>query len=43
PIRVQQLGFPTQPGAEPPTIADYTYLTLKTNLGLKDQDFAIGR
>lgn len=43
PVRVQQLGFPARPGAEPPVIADYTYLSLKTNLGLTDRDFTLSR
>ncbi|MGE0374802.1 MAG: DUF1571 domain-containing protein, partial [Planctomycetaceae bacterium] len=43
PVRVQQLGFPPRSGAEPPVLADYTYLSLKTNLGLTDKDFALGR
>jgi len=43
PIRVQQLGFPRRPGGEAPVIADYTYLSLKTNLGLTDKDFSLGK
>lgn len=39
PIRVQQYGFPKHPGGEPPLIEEYTYLNLKTNVGLKDLDF----
>ncbi len=42
PIRVQQLGFPKRPGGEAPVVADYTYLSLKTNLGLSDRDFSLG-
>jgi hypothetical protein len=43
PIRVQQLGFPAQPGGKPPLVADYAYLGLRTNLGLTDRDFALGQ
>ena len=43
PIRIQQFGFPTKPGSEPPLIGDYAYLNLKTNIGLTDRDFSLGR
>ncbi|MCA9075968.1 MAG: DUF1571 domain-containing protein [Planctomycetaceae bacterium] len=42
PIRVQHLGFPKGDGAKEPIIADYAYLSMKTNIGLTDRDFAIG-
>ncbi len=42
PIRVQHLGFPAREGATEPIIADYAYLSLKTNIGLNDKHFTIG-
>ncbi len=39
PIRVQQLGFPTEKGGEPPIIEDYTYTQIRTNVGLRNIDF----
>lgn len=42
PIRVQHLGFPRGNGSKEPIIADYAYLSMKTNIGLTDKDFAIG-
>lgn len=39
PIRVENYGFPAQPGAKPPLIEEYTYSELKTNVGLTDIDF----
>ncbi len=42
PIRVQHLGFPPRADATEPIIADYAYLSMKTNIGLTDKDFTIG-
>lgn len=39
PVRVEQLDFPAQAGAEPVIVEQYTYLNLKTNVGLTDADF----
>lgn len=39
PVRVEQHGFPKQPGAKPPVLEEYTYQNLKVNVGLKDVDF----
>lgn len=43
PIRVQQLGFPTQPGGKLPLISDYAYLGLQANRGFTDRHFALGQ
>jgi hypothetical protein len=43
PIRVQQLGFPAQPGGKPTLVADYAYFGLQTNLGFTDRDFNLGQ
>jgi hypothetical protein len=40
PIRVENWGFPAQPGAKPALIEEYTYSELKTNVGLTDVDFS---
>lgn len=39
PIRVTQHGWPAQPGQKPPVVEEYTYLNLKTNVGLNERDF----
>lgn len=39
PIRVEQYGFPSRPGAQPPLMEEYTYSNIQTNLGLTDLDF----
>lgn len=41
PVRVEQYGFPTRPGAKPMLIEEYTYANLKANVGLTDRDFDI--
>ena len=40
PVRVEQFGFPTGTGVRPPMIEQYTYMDLKTNIGLRDIDFS---
>lgn len=40
PVRVENWGFPAQPGAKPALIEEYTYSELKTNVGLTDLDFS---
>lgn len=39
PIRIEHFGFPKDPKAKPPLVAQYTYRNIKTNLGLTDRDF----
>lgn len=39
PVRVENWGYPAQPGGKPPLIEEYTYSELKTNIGLTDIDF----
>lgn len=39
PIRYAAYTWPQTPGSEPPVIEAYTYLKLKVNVGLTDQDF----
>ncbi|MEX0700464.1 MAG: DUF1571 domain-containing protein [Planctomycetales bacterium] len=41
PIRLQQYDWPAQAGAEPPLVEEYSYLELRTNLGLADGDFDV--
>jgi hypothetical protein len=38
-VRVENYGFPPQPGAKPLVIEEYTYSNLKTNVGLTEVDF----
>lgn len=40
PVRVEQFGFPSGTGVRPPMIEQYTYMDLKTNVGLGDNDFS---
>jgi hypothetical protein len=40
PVRVEQFGFPSGKGVRPPMIEQYTYMDLKTNIGLRDIDFS---
>lgn len=37
--RLENWGFPPQPGAKPVLIEEYTYGNLKTNVGFTDSDF----
>jgi hypothetical protein len=39
PIRFEAYDWPRHPGAAPELIEEYTYLDLKTNVGLRDSDF----
>lgn len=39
PVRVENYGFPTQQGGQPPLIEEYTYTNIRTNIGLTDVDF----
>lgn len=41
PIRYASYGWPTRPGAEPELIEEYTYLDIKLNPGLSEQDFDV--
>ena len=38
-VRVEQYGFPSRQGQQPPIVEEYTYSNLKTNVGLRDADF----
>lgn len=40
PIRIESQDWPTEPGAAPEPIEEYTYLDLKLNVGLTDEDFS---
>ncbi len=39
PIRFEAYDWPKGPGLEPELMEEYTYMNLKTNVGLKDRDF----
>lgn len=39
PIRFEAYDWPKKPGAEPELMEEYTYLDLKTNVGLSNRDF----
>jgi hypothetical protein len=39
PVRVENYGWPTQPGGQPVLIEEYTYTRLQTNVGLTDRHF----
>lgn len=39
PIRAERYGFPRRQGEKPPLIEEYTYSSLKTNVGLTNADF----
>jgi outer membrane lipoprotein-sorting protein len=39
PVRLEQIGFPTKSGDTAPVVEEYTYSSIKTNIGLTDQDF----
>jgi hypothetical protein len=41
PVRVEQYDFPKKNGDSPPLAEEYTYLKLRTNIGLTDHDFDI--
>jgi hypothetical protein len=40
PVRLENYDFPTQPNQQAPLVEEYTYVKLRTNLGLTDQDFS---
>jgi hypothetical protein len=40
PVRLENYEFPTQRGQEPPLAEEYTYVKIRTNVGLKDADFS---
>lgn len=40
PVRVEQFGFPSTPGADPPLVEEYTYADLQTDIGLTDTSFS---
>jgi hypothetical protein len=40
PVRIENYGFPTQAGQDPPLVEEYTYVKIKTNVGFKNADFA---
>jgi hypothetical protein len=40
PVRVEQYGYPTMPGATPPLEELYSYSDIRTNIGLSDIDFS---
>jgi hypothetical protein len=39
PIRFEAFDWPRSPGAAPELVEEYSYLELKTNVGLRDHDF----
>ncbi|WP_437228419.1 DUF1571 domain-containing protein [Planctomicrobium sp. SH661] len=39
PIRIENYGFPQQPNQPAPLVEEYTYVNVKTNLGLTAADF----
>ena len=39
PVRVEQFAYPTKTGSKPLMLEQYTYLGVKTNVGLKAIDF----
>jgi hypothetical protein len=39
PIRIQEYGFPKHKGQDPPLLSDYTYLNIRTDLGLNSKHF----
>lgn len=39
PVRYAAYSWPSRPGGGPELIEEYTYLNLKLNPGLTDQDF----
>ena len=41
PIRFEAYEWPSQPGATPPIVEEYTYSNLQTNVGLQDLDFDV--
>lgn len=39
PVRYEAYGWPESKGAKPPLLEEYTYMDVKVNVGLVDQDF----
>lgn len=39
PVRVEQNGFPSRAGSQPPVIEEYSYTNIKTNVKLTERDF----
>lgn len=39
PIRVEQNGFPSKAGGQPPVIEEYSYTNIKSNVKLTERDF----
>jgi hypothetical protein len=39
PIRYEAYGWPTSAGEKPPLLEEYTYVDVKVNVGLTDEDF----
>lgn len=40
PVRYTSFDWPTRPGAKPEILEQYTYINIKTNVGLTDKDFS---
>jgi len=40
PVRYEAYNWPSNPGGKPELIEEYTYLNMKTNVGLTDADFS---
>ena len=40
PVRIENYGFPSAAGQEPPLVEEYTYVKLQTNVGLSNNDFS---
>ncbi len=41
PVRYESYGWPEKEGEEPPLLEEYTYMKLRLNVGLSDEDFDI--
>jgi hypothetical protein len=40
PVRIENYAFPAAPGQEPPLVEEYTYVKVRTNVGLTNNDFS---
>lgn len=40
PVRIENYAFPDAPGKEPPLVEEYTYVKVRTNVGLTNDDFS---
>lgn len=38
-VRVEQYGWPSRAGQQPPIVEEFTYSDIRTNVGLRDADF----